>query len=33
VFGVLLFTNEVTRLNSEAQQLLDNLGINFFENV
>jgi cytochrome c-type biogenesis protein len=33
VFGVLLFTNETTRLNSEAQQLLDSLGINFFENV
>jgi cytochrome c-type biogenesis protein len=32
-FGVLLYTNEVTRLNAEAQQLLDNLGINFFENV
>jgi cytochrome c-type biogenesis protein len=33
VFGVLLFTNEVTRLNSEAQQLLESMGINFFENV
>jgi cytochrome c-type biogenesis protein len=32
-FGVLLFTNEVTRLNSEAQQLLDNLGLNFFEGI
>ena len=32
-FGVLLFTNEVTRLNSEAQQLMDNLGINFFEDI
>jgi cytochrome c-type biogenesis protein len=33
VFGVLLFTNEVTRLNAEAQQLLDNLGLNFFEGI
>ena len=32
-FGVLLYTNEVTLLNAEAQQLLDSLGINFFENV
>jgi cytochrome c-type biogenesis protein len=32
-FGVLLYTNEVTRLNSEAQQLLDNLGLNFFEGI
>jgi cytochrome c-type biogenesis protein len=32
-FGVLLFTNEVTRLNAEVQQLIDNLGINFFEDV
>jgi cytochrome c-type biogenesis protein len=32
-FGVLLFTNEVTRLNSEVQQLIDNLGLNFFEDV
>jgi cytochrome c-type biogenesis protein len=31
--GVLLFTNELARLNSEALKLLDNLGINFFENV
>jgi cytochrome c-type biogenesis protein len=31
--GVLLFTNELTRLNSEALKLLDDLGINFFENV
>src|SRR6266480_4583451 len=31
--GALLFTNELTRLNSEALKLLDNLGINFFENV
>ncbi|HKP92104.1 MAG TPA: cytochrome c biogenesis protein CcdA [Thermoleophilaceae bacterium] len=33
VMGVLLFTNELTRLNSEALKLLDDLGINFFENV
>jgi cytochrome c-type biogenesis protein len=33
VMGVLLFTNELARLNSEALKLLDNLGINFFENV
>jgi len=32
-FGVLLFTNEVTRLNAELQQLVDSLGINFFEDV
>ena len=32
-FGVLLFTNEVTRLNAEVQQLVDSLGINFFEDV
>jgi cytochrome c-type biogenesis protein len=31
--GILLFTNELARLNSEALKLLDNLGINFFENV
>ncbi|MFN2615914.1 MAG: cytochrome c biogenesis CcdA family protein [Thermoleophilaceae bacterium] len=28
--GVLLFTNELTRLNSEALSLMDRLGINFF---
>jgi cytochrome c-type biogenesis protein len=32
-FGVLLYTNEVTRLNSEVQNLVDSLGINFFENI
>ena len=31
--GVLLFSNELARLNSEALKLLDNLGINFFQNV
>jgi cytochrome c-type biogenesis protein len=33
VMGVLLFTNELARLNSEALKLLDHLGINFFEKV
>src|SRR5919109_317199 len=28
--GVLLFTGELTRLNLEAQQALDGLGLNFF---
>jgi cytochrome c-type biogenesis protein len=28
--GVLLYTNELTRLNSEALSLMDDLGINFF---
>jgi cytochrome c-type biogenesis protein len=32
-FGVLLYTNEVTRLNSEAQKLLESLGLNFFEGI
>ena len=32
-FGALLITNEVTRLNAELQQLVDSLGINFFEDV
>jgi hypothetical protein len=31
--GVLLVTNELARLNSEALKLLDDLGINFFQNV
>jgi cytochrome c-type biogenesis protein len=31
--GVLLFTNELTRLNSQALSLMDNLGINFFGNL
>jgi len=30
VMGVLLYTNELTRLNSEALTLMDDLGINFF---
>jgi cytochrome c-type biogenesis protein len=32
-FGVLLFTNEVTRLNVEVQQWIEDLGLNFFENI
>jgi len=31
--GVLVFTGELTRLNVEAQQALDDLGINFFNEV
>jgi cytochrome c-type biogenesis protein len=31
--GVLLFTGELTRLNLEAQEALDGLGLNFFENL
>jgi cytochrome c-type biogenesis protein len=31
--GVLLFTGELQRLNIEAQNALDNLGINFFNDV
>jgi cytochrome c-type biogenesis protein len=31
--GVLLYTNELTRLNSEALQLMDDLGINFFSDI
>ncbi len=33
VMGVLVFTGELTRLNIEAQQALDELGINFFNEV
>jgi cytochrome c-type biogenesis protein len=33
VMGVLLFTNELTRLNSEALSLMDDLGINFFSEI
>jgi cytochrome c-type biogenesis protein len=32
-FGVLLYTNEVTRLNAELQNLVNDLGINFFEDI
>jgi cytochrome c-type biogenesis protein len=31
--GVLLFTGELTQLNLEAQKALDNLGLNFFDDV
>jgi cytochrome c-type biogenesis protein len=31
--GVLLYTGELTRLNLEAQEALDGLGLNFFENL
>ena len=31
--GVLLYTNELTRLNGEALSLMDGLGINFFTEV
>ena len=31
--GVLLYTNELTRLNGEALALMDNLGINFFSEL
>jgi cytochrome c-type biogenesis protein len=31
--GVLLLTNELTRLNSKALSLMDDLGINFFGNL
>jgi cytochrome c-type biogenesis protein len=33
VMGVLLYTNELTQLNSEALQVMDDLGINFFEEI
>ena len=31
--GVLLFTNELSTLNTKALSLLDNLGLNFFSNI
>ena len=31
--GVLLFTDELSRLNTKALSLLDNLGLNFFSNI
>jgi len=31
--GILLFTNELTTLNSKALSLLDSLGLNFFSNI
>ena len=33
VMGVLLYTNELTRLNSDALSLMDDLGINFFSEI
>ena len=33
VMGVLLYTNELTRLNAEALSLMDDLGINFFSDL
>jgi cytochrome c-type biogenesis protein len=33
VMGALLYTNELTRLNSEALSLMDDLGINFFSEI
>jgi cytochrome c-type biogenesis protein len=33
VMGVLLLTNELTRLNSEAQSFMDDLGINLFSDL
>ncbi|MDQ4049013.1 MAG: cytochrome c biogenesis protein CcdA [Actinomycetota bacterium] len=33
VMGVLLYTNELTRLNSEALSLMNDLGINFFSDI
>jgi cytochrome c-type biogenesis protein len=31
--GVLVYTGELFQLNIEAQRLLDQLGINFFQDV
>ena len=31
--GILILTGELTRLNSEAQQLLNNVGLDFLYNV
>ena len=33
VMGALLYSNDLTRLNGEAQQLLGDLGINFFSDL
>jgi hypothetical protein len=30
---VLLYTNELTQLNNEALQVMDDLGINFFNEI
>jgi cytochrome c-type biogenesis protein len=31
--GLLVFTGELFRLNIEAQQALDSLGLNFWKNI
>jgi len=31
--GVLVYTNELFRLNVEVQQLLDRFGLNFFQSI
>ena len=31
--GVLLYTNELTRLNAEALALMDDLNVNFFSEL
>ena len=33
VMGVLLYTNELTRLNAEALSLMDDLNVNFFSEL
>ena len=33
VMGVLLYTNELTRLNSEALRVMDDLNLNFFSEL
>jgi len=33
VMGVLVYTGELFRLNIEAQKMLDQLGLNFFQDV
>ncbi len=33
VMGVLLYTNELTQLNNEALQVMDDLGVNFFSEI
>jgi cytochrome c-type biogenesis protein len=33
VMGVLLYTNELTRLNTDALNAMDDLGINFFNEI
>jgi hypothetical protein len=33
VMGTLLYTNELTTLNSEALRVMDDLNLNFFSNL